>query len=254
MKRIMSCLAVLLALGGCATQEKIAAVPGETFQPAKSEKIAISYSLVSKRINYLETLYRVLWLETKTSSQDFSGIWSADSDLTRDVVNRMHQQGFTADSVYDAVPEELISAANKSLAADCLAEAAADHPEIPGTKMPPIADFFIADRQNAELNTLNAALKDKGYRYLVQLTAMDVYGNAVGYGMVIVAAYPNARVIDLQTNRVVWNQQLGHQEVYQLGGSLKALEANDMSKTKDGLAAGVNKIDFATMWGLATPK
>lgn len=252
MKKIMMCLGVLLSLSGCANQ-KIAAVPGESFQPSKSEKIAISYSLVSKRINYLETLYRVLWLETNTSHQDFSGVWAPDSDLTTDVVSRLHQQGFTADSVYDAVPAEQIIAANQRLAADCLAQAAGEHPEIPGTKLLPVSDFFLADRQNVELNKLTGELKDKGYRYLVQLTAMDIYGNA-GAGMVIVAAYPNARVIDLKTNRVVWSTQMVHQEIYQLGGNLKALEVDDMTKTKAGLAAGINKLDFAAMWGLAVPQ
>ncbi|QRY79361.1 hypothetical protein JVX91_27995 [Pseudomonas sp. PDNC002] len=256
MKKLVLCLSVLLFLSGCTYhQQQVAAVEGKTFQPDKTQRIAVSYNLVSKRINYVETLYRVLWLETKTSSQDFSGVWSPDRELSADLASRLHQQGFTADSVFDVVAPEVVNAANDSLAADCLTQASGDHPAMPGVKLPPIADFFLADRQNTELNKLTGELRGKGYRYLVQLTAMDIYGAALGFGAVGISAFPNARVIDLQSNEVVWNTPLVHGEDFQSGGgSLKALEVDGMAKTRAGMATSINRLDFAAMWGLAPPQ
>ena len=218
MKKLLLLLLTTLFASGCATTA-IPPVSGESLQPIKTERVAVKYTLLAKQINYVETIYRVLWLETNTSSQDFSGIWSPDQDLTGYVVSRLRQQGIRAESVYDLVNPSLLVRG--------------------GT-----------DVNDAGFSALSEALRIGGIRYLFELTAMNIEGNAIGYGMVTVQSTPNARMIDLRTNKVVWTTKLFHSEVYQFGGDLKKLEENSMSKTKEGLRAGINKIDFLSLWGI----
>jgi hypothetical protein len=238
-------------LTGCATSPSaVPTVDGADISALKSEHIAVNYKVVTKQVNYLETLYRVLWLETKTSRQDFGGIWSADEDMTRYTVEALRAQGFNADSVHDALAPAQVAAANSVLVGRSLADARVNHPEIAGTKLIPIPLYFATWPTGAGLEAASAALQQKGYRYLVDMTAMDLYGNAVGYGMVNVAAQPNLRVIDLKTNKVVWNSNINHMEIYQLGGDLKKLEENDLAKLKEGMKAGIGKINFQALWGV----
>lgn len=251
MKRLFQLALLCAILAGCAAAPtKIAAVDGADIAPLKTERAAISYKLVDKRINYNEVLYRVLWLESKSSSQDFSGIWPADQDLTGYAVERLRAQGLKADSIYQAVDGKTIDLANAVESAIVRQNATTNHPNIQGAKLLPIALYFNDLPTESAFTGLAAQLRGKGYRYLIELTAMDIIGNAIGYGGVVVAARPNVRVIDLALNKVVWNANLGHSELYQLGGDLKKLEVDEMAKTKEGLRAGINKIDFSKLWGL----
>lgn len=252
MKRISAAIVFTSAiLTGCATAPSaVPTVDGADISALKSERIAVNYKVVTKQVNYLETLYRVLWLETKTSRQDFGGLWSADEDMTRYTVEALRAQGFNADSVHGALAPAQVSAANGVLAGRALADANVHHPEIAGTKLLPIPLYFGTWPKAPALDAATAALQQKGYRYLVDMTAMDLYGNAVGYGMVNVAAQPNLRVIDLATNKVVWTSNLAHMEIFQLGGDLKKLEENDLAKLKEGMKAGIGKINFQALWGV----
>ena len=251
MKKLFQLALLCAILAGCATTpNKIRALDGADISPLKTERVAVSYKLVDKRINYNEVLYRVLWLENKSSSQDFSGIWSADEDLTSYAMERLRAQGLKADSIYQAADGKSIDAANAVEAAIVRQNATTNHPNIAGAKLLPISLYFTDLPTERAFKDLAAQLRNKGYRYLIEMTAMDLTGNAIGYGGVVVAAQPNVRVIDLQLNKVVWSTNLGHSELYQLGGDLKKLEADDMAKTKGGLRAGIQKIDFSSLWGL----
>ncbi|MBY0241133.1 MAG: hypothetical protein K2X55_17645 [Burkholderiaceae bacterium] len=219
--------------------------------PLKSEKLAVSYQLIAKRINYLETLYRVLWLEAKTSSQDFSSIFPADQELTGHVVARLREQSFHSDSVYDLVGMNIIDAANQANARSTLQSVVFNHPSIPGTKILPAELFFSDAPKQPEFMVLSQTLRAQGYRYLMQLTAMDIYGNAIGYGMVVVAATPNIRIVDLQTNKVIWNKNITQSAHYQLGGDLMKLAESDMAKTREGLKEGIGKWNFSALLGLS---
>lgn len=239
------------ALVGCASAPTaVPTVDGADISTIKSERIAVNYKVVSKQVNYIETLYRVLWLETKTSRQDFGGVWSADEDMTRYAVEALRAQEFNADSVHGAIPSAQMKAANDFLIGRAQADAQINHPEIAGTKLLPIPLYFGTWAKDAALETATGALRQKGYRYLIDMTAMDLYGNAAGYGMVIVTAQPNVRVVDLTTGKVVWNSNLNHMEVFQLGGDLKKLEENDLAKLKDGMKAGIAKLNFQALWGV----
>ncbi len=237
----------ILFMTGCATKPTITPVSGESLRSIKTEKVAVKYTLATKRINYVETVYRVLWLETNTSSLNFSGIWSPDQDITGYVVSRMRQQGIRAESVYDVVNPSLVDSANRHLA-QAIEHSAGDNPAIKGSKLIPKPTYFSSMPIDAEFSALSEALRSGGIRYLIELTAMDVNSDAPGYGLVTVHASPNVRVINLQTNKVIWTEQLFHHEPYQLGGDFKKLEENSISKTKEGLRAGINKIDFLSLW------
>lgn len=251
MKKLIQLVMMCAILAGCAVApNKIAAVEGADIASLKTERVALSYKLVDKRINYKEILFRVLWVENKASSQEFSGIWSADPDLSGYAVERLRALGLKADSIYQAVDGDTINQANAVETAIVRENATTNHPSVKGAKLLPIALYFSDLPTERAFTTLATQLRSKGYRYLIEMTAMDVTGNAIGYGGVIVSAEPNVRVIDLQLNKVVWNANLGHGELYQLGGDLKKLEIDDMAKTKEGLRAGIQKIDFSSLWGL----
>jgi hypothetical protein len=250
-KELFSCLALLGALAGCANQPaKFATLNGESLAPMRTEKVAVSYSLATKKINYLETLFRGLWLESKTSSQDFSGIWSADRDLTSYTVPVLRNQGLNAVSAYDVVDAAVIQAANDEFGMRLYNEAETEHPEIKGTKLLPNPNYFARPVDSQKSLTLIEQLKAMGFRYLVQLTAMDIYGNAIGYGAVVVMAQPNVRVIDLNSGKVAWSVNYTHSEIYQLGGDLKKLEIDSMARTKEGLQVGIAKLQIASRMNL----
>jgi len=141
MKYLLAAFSFAL-LVGCATPG-VAPVAGESLEPLKSEKIAVSYSLVSKRINYVETLYRVLWLETKASSSDYSGLWgSSEADMTDMAVARLRQQGYSAQAVKGIIDRSVLDAANQELGKDMVAKSAGVHPTVTDAKLPPPAAFF----------------------------------------------------------------------------------------------------------------
>lgn len=250
MKTLVQLTLACLMLAGCATApDKIATVAGADISPLKTERAAVSYQLVDKRINYDEKLYRVLWLENKSSAQDFSGIWSADQDLSEYVVERLRQQGLKADSIYQAVDGNTIGLAKAAERAYVLQNATA-HPGNPATKLLPVPQFFTEMPTEPAFTGLATELRSKGYRYLVQLTAMNLIGSAQGMGIVVVGAETNVRVIDLQANKVVWNAKAFPGELYHLGGDIKQLEVDGMARTKQGLRTGIQKMDFSGLWGL----
>lgn len=246
MKKLFAGLLVLSLIQGCAAPlPKIAALHGESLAPMRSEKVAVSYSLAQKRINYLETLYRGLYLETKTSSQDFSGVWAADRDLTDYTLPVLRAQGIDAISVYEIVDAGVVNAANDELGTRVLKDATTEHPEIKGTKLLPNPDYFTTASDAPEVRALYASLKAKGFRYLIQLMSMDIYGNAIGYGAVVVSAQPNVRIVDLQSEKIVWAANYSYSKLYQLGGDLRKLEENSMAKTKEALREGISRSPFA---------
>lgn len=237
-------------LCGCATTA-VPPVTGESLEPLKSEKIAVSYSLASTRINYVETLYRVLWLETKTSSSDYSGVWSSsEADMTDMVVARLRQQGYSAQSVQSIIDPSLVAAADQELGKDMAAHSPGPHPNVTGAKLAPAQPFFRELKPGGAHAAMLEALREKGYNYLLEMPSMNINGAAIGYGGVLVGGSPQGRIIDLRKPKVVWLAPIHHSEVYQLGGDLKKLEVDDMKKTKEGLKAGINKVDFTGLWGL----
>lgn len=254
MQKLFLCLVLALSLAGCAgTPETLPSLNGASLAALRTEKVAVSYSLVSKKINYRETLYRGLWLEYKSASQDFSGVWSADRDLTSFTIPGLRREGINATSAYELVDAAIVQAANEEFGARVRKDAVTPHPEIKGTRMLPNPNYFANPVDSMEMLALIAHLKAQGCRYLLQLTAMDVYGTAIGLGGVVVMAQPNVRVIDLDSGKVVWSANYAHSELYQLGGELRKLEADDMALTRAGLQAGIAKLTIGSQMDLGAP-
>lgn len=235
-------------LAGCST---VPAQPGESqLADLAAAPIAVSYQLVAKRINYSEVLYRVLWLENTSSARDFSGLWAADEDLTVYVAARMTRLGFQATSAYQLARRESVTAYSDATALAAVRDSAfLRSTDSPQAAIPP-AMFFEKTLRTPEFGTLAQELRAKGYRYLAEFTSMDLAASAPGLGVVVVAAAPNLRVVDLHNGRVLWSQNLVHAEPYQLGGDLRKLEADGMRKTKEALQAGIERIDFINLWGV----
>ena len=79
MPRIGLCLIlILLFVAGCAVSK----VSESDLKKLKTSQIATSFFMAEKKILYREVLYKVLWLETKTSSMDFSGAWDPDIEIS----------------------------------------------------------------------------------------------------------------------------------------------------------------------------
>jgi hypothetical protein len=131
---------------------------------------------------------------------------------------------------------------------------ASSTPNIPGTKLPPEPAFFYRYPGGAHFTALSDKLQKAGIKYLFEYISSDVYGNAIGYGMVTVTAVSHIRLIDLDAGRVVWVSPFHTGEVYQLGGDLKKLEENNLQKLKEGIVAGINKAmeknRFSAMMGI----
>jgi hypothetical protein len=228
-------------LSGCASPGG-SQLSAEDSQKLKTSKVATSYFMVTKRVNYIETLYRVVFLETKTASLDISGIWQPDDDLGTLVNDNLRAMAIDARKLGAVVSDRsIIDAYQRDLRAEYLKNAASEHPSIPGTKLPPSMPFFQEFPSSASFAALSETLKKAGVRYLFEYTSSDLYGNAAGYGMVIVLAQSHVRLLDLEARRIVWVAPFHTSEVYQLGGDLKKLEENNLEKLKEGVVTGINK-------------
>lgn len=253
MKTIFRVCLMALVLTGCATKSPARKnIDDADISPLVRERVAVSYHLIYPRMNYTEVLYRVLWLENKASTQDFAGIWLPDHDLSGYATERLRAQGFKADNVYDLVGEPVIAAANRDVSNAAIQNATMPHPQLPQVKLLPAEIFFTESPTQADFTPLSNALRGNGYRYLMQFTAMDLSASAPGYGLVTVVSRPNLRLIDLQTNKVVWASNIAHGEPYQLGGNLARLEEDGMAKTKEGMKLSMAKLDFIKLFGLSS--
>jgi len=244
----------VLALTGCGSAP-LAPETAASLAPLRDARIAVSYDLINKELTSNETLYRVVYLTFNSSKQDFSGLWSADEDMSGYFVDSLHAQSLHAESVYALAPPVVIASANAVHSRRVVENIVDKNPEVfeapaPGLKVLPLRPFFETWPADPEFAALADALQAKGVRYLLQLTALNLQGLAPGYGMVVVRAFPNARVLDLAQHRVLWTGYRMQSDLFQLGGDLKALEINGMAKTKEGMANGAKKIDFASAWQL----
>jgi len=77
-----------LLVQGCALNST-AALKAEDKDSFRSSKVASSYFMVNKTVDYTEVLYRILWVEHRASSMDFSGVWDPDDELSIVVNNKL---------------------------------------------------------------------------------------------------------------------------------------------------------------------
>lgn len=256
MKKILLSLLVTICIGlsACATQSTNL-LTAEDSGKLKKSKVASSYLMVTKRVNYIETLYRVLWLETKGSSMDISGIWQPDGELGTLINNNLKEASVDSQELKVLITDKaIVDAYQKSLKDEYLSNAKEEHPNIPGTKLPPNISFFHNYPASPSFAALSDRLQRSGIKYLFEYTSSDLYGNAVGYGLVSVVAMSHIRILDLGAKKVVWASPFNTAEVYQLGGDLKKLEEKNLQKLKEGVVAGINKAmektKFSAMMGI----
>ncbi|MDP9124514.1 MAG: hypothetical protein M3N82_07930 [Pseudomonadota bacterium] len=241
---LLPAISFLAALGGCANQAQ--PVAGESLQPLAGERIAVSYLLVEHVIDHSELFY-------STFDPNFSGRWNIEHDASGYAAAQMKAKGFAAASVHDLVEAADVATANKEFAYDCVIHSKVTNNALLArgglihANLPPHT-FFLDGPTRPEYDAMITALRAKGYRYLLQLTAMHLHEYAPGYGMGVVSADLDARVVDLDRRRVVWNDFVVQIDSFAIGGDLKKLTDNDMAKTKEGVANGLAKIDFASRW------
>lgn len=241
-------LASLLVLAGCAAPP-VAPVKGNSLAPLKSARIAVSYLFVKKNFNTTELFYRT------ADGGDFSAAWpAADKDAAAELTADLRARGFNAESDF-AITPALAEKANLAWGRECIDESVDTNPmsidRMPGLHRElPLPRFFLQKPESRPYQDLQDALKGAGFRYLFQVTAMDLNAKAVGYGMVTVSTTPNARVIDLQTGEVIWSTFFYQSDLQQLGGDLSKLMSNDMEKTRSAVKSGLAKQDFPKLWGL----
>ena len=248
----MRSLIILLSLScqvGCAyVPPFIPAEPGETITPMQTEPIVVNYMLVAKKINYQESMLKLIYVEEHAKIHDISGIWATDPDLTKFTVTRLLNLGFNAKSLYQLDNAQSIQLMNQHFARMCEQNSESEHPEIPGTLLLPPKEFFLDMQDLYMFQPLFAKLKSKGIRYYMHITAMDLYANAIGYGMVTVVARPNLSIIDINKNKVVWSSHLGYGEVFGLDGDLKRLEKDNLAMIKQAMKTSIEKYDFRALW------
>lgn len=251
MKRLLASLTILLTAGCATPSSRTTPEATSVFQDLKSEKIAVKYTLATKRIYFSESLYRVFWITNQRTSRDFSGVWEPDSDLSEYTAASISGQGYNAVSAYKVVTDgSIIGSESNTLTENCF------HAPLPGDQGPGVVggktmlDCFMAINNEKEFLALSDNLKNKGYKYLLELRAEDLSAGAPGFGTVSMRSTPYARLVDLTNNKVVWTALLWQHATFQLSGDLRKLEVNEMSKTKEGLRVGINKINFAALWAV----
>jgi hypothetical protein len=234
------CAVFLVSLiSGCATN-KINMTESD-LSAFKSGKVASSFFMVNKKVNYHELLYRVLWLETNSTSLDISGLWDPDIELTVVVNDVLLNTGLDAYELFSIVNDNGILAAYKDgLRSDYAQHYSGNHIKMPKVKLPPKAEYLSTYPDYAGFDELRNELVDRGFNYLFEYLSPDIYGDAIGIGVVVVKMPSQLRVIDLINKRVIWlDPDLFTFESYQLGGDLHALEKDNLALLREGVINGM---------------
>lgn len=234
-------LAITFFVGACASNQTNRVSPDQS-SDLRASKIVVNSFVVEKKINYIETLYRVLWLETKSSSMEFGGIWNPDEEFSDLVSGSLRDLNMESDSLYSIVNAQIINDYRAALKADYLSNSSGNHPQIKGAKLAPNLEYSKKYPELREFESVRNDLIALGYNYFFEYLGSDVYGNAPGYGMVVVTMPSQLRIIDLQNKTVLWTHITFTHEVYQMGGNLKKLEENNLLKLKEALDIGIKEV------------
>jgi hypothetical protein len=252
MKRFLYLLLLPLLIS-CGTTP-IAPIEGESMAALKTEKVAVNFFLVEKMVLYREELPRVIYIETRSSSRDFSGVWDADRDISGYIADSMKEKGLNAASVYDVLAAEKVSSANQQFLDD-LKKKFHDMARplvLFNHKTFNKEDVFSAVPDDPEHRALYAALKEQGYRYLFELTSPFLSAVSAGLmGYVTISLPVRGRVIDLQRDRIIWLSEKVELNGYPFSGGIKKLEGDDMEKAKESINKGVKIRNFPALLGLS---
>ncbi|MES9902411.1 MAG: hypothetical protein ABW168_06980 [Sedimenticola sp.] len=182
LKKILM-ITLVLGLSGCAS------VPKETLEQSSADEmrandIVVAFSYPSKKINYSEMVYKVLWNETHTSDASFKGIWDIDRDLSHQFSQQFQNQGLRAVSI-----DEVLNGNEYEKYSDLMATSIINAQE---------SEKFKLDEK------LRSSLVEKGYEYLIALRGLIIQAQV--YSLFSPDPYVNLsyrmRVINLKNNSV----------------------------------------------------
>ncbi|WP_188747163.1 hypothetical protein [Marinobacterium zhoushanense] len=101
--RTLFLLLVSVLVVGCAGSVK--PMSSEAVNEFNQGKVAVAYLYPSKKLNYTEQVYKVLWIENRANLVSFDGLWDIDTDISNE-----YQQQFKRLGVNAVVAKELLSA------------------------------------------------------------------------------------------------------------------------------------------------
>ena len=237
--KILYLLIMISLATGCADNKlRLTEEAKVVFPTLKSKKIAVRYDIVNSKINYNELLYRVLWLENNSSVQDFSGIWSNPSlELSAYLAESMHKAGYQVSSVYDVIANPtLINRERLSYAELCN--------RYSNQKNTP---YFVAPEQLFnidnfdEFSALSESLKQNQFNYLLELSSMTLVAHQTMLSTIVSSSF-NARLVDLQSNKVIWSRYIDTGTGF--FGTIQELEQDSLKQLKETLKTSLNNKDF----------
>jgi hypothetical protein len=226
-----------IALQGCATPANTSVVLQQDDKSKfMSAKVASSYFMAKKTVYYSEVLYRVLWVENRSSSKDFSGIWQPDDELLSVVNEQLSRESIHAVKLTDVVAQNTLKQYYYSqLRKDFEPYVSGDHANTP------VVEYLDKYPEYTGFETIRQELMDHNVKYLFEVLSAGAFGNAIGFGSVIVGSGAFMRIIDLEQRKVVWSGIPVATKMYQLGGDLNKLEANNLALLKEGVALGLKR-------------
>lgn len=236
MKKTSIFIALLLALfiQGCA-QKNAPTMLDEDKERFKSGHVATSYYMLHKTVNYSEVLYRVLWVENRSSSMDFSGIWKPDNELSVLVNKQLTKRGINATEISDFIDKNKLNEYYYSQISTDF------EPYISGVNSTtPVTEYLNKYPNYSGFEKVRITLLKNNIRYYFEVLSSGTYGNAIGFGTVIAGSTAFMRIIDLEKKKVVWVAVPLANKFHQIGGDLNKLEENNLALLKESVRLGLS--------------
>ncbi len=217
-----------LLLQGCAVNSTMA-LKAEDKDSFRSSKVASSYFMVNKTVDYTEVLYRVLWAEHRASSMDFSGVWEPDDELSIVVNNKLKNASINAIKVTDLIDARTLDEYYFSKIGENLPSNAN------ATDERLLLSYLNQYPKYTGFESVRNLLLEKGVYYLFEVVSLGTYANAFGFGGVRIGSSQHMRILDLHDKKILWSAAFTGGENYQLGGNLRKLELNNLALLKEGV-------------------
>lgn len=230
---ILFAMLSILLIQGCAPKS-LTVFHDEDKENFKSSKVASSYYMVQKNVNYSEVLYRVLWVENRSSSMDFSGIWQPDGELSLLVNNQLREVSINAIRITELIDKKVLDEYY-------FAQVNPDfQPYISGvSSKTPVTEYLNKYPTYTGFEKIRNKLLEKNVRFYFEVLSSGAYGNAIGFGTVIAGATAYMRIIDLEHKKVLWSAAPLANKFNQIAGDLNKLEENNLALLKEGVKFGL---------------
>lgn len=219
-------LLVSMLVVGCAGSVK--PMSSETVTDFNRGKVAVAYFYPSKKLNYSELVYKVLWNETQSNVVSFDGLWDIDADVSAE-----YRQQFQTLGVDAVVAKELLN------------ETEYRHLQDDITRHQLKAREAIAANQSVPTLTLAAdyrdALSDQGVKYLVLIAQgtfkVDVYAL---FSRLSLISGSDVKVVDTRDGSIAFDGNAIMWLNHNFEESPREIEANNLQALKTLVASGVD--------------